>query len=224
MFSGIIEESAKVVSISKGQLSARLVIDSSLDHKETKLGDSIAIDGVCLTVTALSGARLEFDVGSETVRRTSLVSLKPGDLVNLERSLKLGARIHGHFVSGHVDSTVALLERVTEGNTEKFVWELPSELSSFIAPKVSVALSGISLTVGDVSNNTFCVYVIPHTSTVTTIMSLKVGQRLNLEVDILARYVETILAKTKRNNDADLLKKMEEFGFMTAAGGRSRQS
>src|SRR5438876_457883 len=121
MFSGIVEEAAEVAALVPAGDGARLAVRSSLDHESTALGDSIAIDGVCLTVVTRRGGLLEFDLAAETVRRSALGEKKPGDRVNLERSLKLGDRLHGHFVFGHVDTVISLASRAPEGNSEKFV-------------------------------------------------------------------------------------------------------
>jgi riboflavin synthase len=193
MFSGIVEEAADVLEFTPRNGGARLVLSSSLDHSGTELGDSICIEGVCLTVVAkeLSGSstKLSFDLAEETVKRSMLGDLVSGARVNFERSLEVGARIHGHFVLGHVDSTVKLLERKTVGNSERLLWELPVEYRKFVAEKGSVTLSGISLTIGEVAEKSFAVYIIPHTGEITTLLERSVGQRVNFEVDVLARYL-----------------------------------
>jgi riboflavin synthase len=193
MFAGIVEESAEVVGLDRSKQPFKLTLRSALDHSTTGLGDSIAVDGVCLTVVSNASGLLAFDVSDETLRRSTLGTLKTGDRVNLERSLMLGDRIHGHLVSGHVDATVKLLSRHDDGKCEKYVWELPASLRPFIATKGSVSLSGISLTVGELTDNSFCVYIVPHTSQVTTLARMQPGMQINVEVDMLARYVNTAL-------------------------------
>ena len=200
MFSGIVEESGRIVRVDHQgvNVGSRLVIESNLDHSSTTLGDSIAIEGCCLTVVAIdrpaSGFQLSFDAAPETLRKTTLGVLASGDRVNLERSMRIGDRVHGHFVSGHVDASVQLLERTADGNSLRLVWELPPSLRSYVAPKGSITLAGVSLTVGEVTEKSFGVYIIPHTADVTTLASKAVGQSVNVEIDMLARYVKTILA------------------------------
>ena len=213
MFSGIVEESASVAAILQRPQYLRLTVKSSLDHSATRTGDSIAIDGICLTVTAVHGDQIEFEAGSETVRRTTLEELQVGSRVNLERALRLGDRIHGHLVSGHIDGVTRLLARSTEGVTEKFVWELPAELKSLIALKGSVSISGVSLTVGEVSDGSFGVYVIPHTAQATTLPLYRTGRRANIEADILAHYVQATVLNYTGRKDAALLEKLEACGF-----------
>jgi len=194
VFSGIVEEAATVASYRQSADEAKLVIQSRLDHSKTRLGDSICIDGVCLTVVAHDGkGALSFDLASETIRRSTLGGKKSGDKVNLERSLALGDRLHGHFVFGHVDARITLLMRKNEGTCDRLLWSLPPEFRHMVVSKGSVSLSGVSLTVGEVDDKSFSVYIIPHTSDVTTLQSLKVGDEANFEVDMLARYVNSAL-------------------------------
>ena len=215
MFSGIVEEAGQVTAITPGSQSMRLSIQSRLDLRDTQPGHSIAVDGVCLTVTAVEGQRLHFDAGSETVRRSSLAALRVGDRVNIERAALLGARMHGHLVTGHVDGTVALLSRTVEGITEKFVWELPAELRAMVVPKGSVALAGISLTVGEVTHHSFSVYLIPHTVSLTTLPQCRPADRVNIEVDILARYVQGVLGHGRAEAGQDLVALLEKSGFIS---------
>lgn len=193
MFSGIVEESAKVAEFSKLDGLARLTVRSGLDHSKTKLGDSILINGVCLTVVKKDGAELTFELALETLRRTTMGDIKAGDIVNLERSLALGDRLHGHFVFGHVDSTAKLLSREPDGGCERLTFSLPEEYRSCVVTKGSISLSGVSLTVGETGSDRFCVYIVPHTAEVTILSSLKPGDRVNIEVDMLARYVQASL-------------------------------
>ena len=198
MFSGIVEEAATVVSLDQnGERATTLVIDSGLDHSSTELGDSIAIEGVCLTVVKREDRRLYFELAEETLRRTSLGSLVAGTQVNLERSLVIGERLHGHFVFGHVDCTATLEQITDEEGSKRFEWSIPSQYRQFIVEKGSVSLSGISLTVGEVQGDRFAVYIIPHTLEVTTLSDRKVGDSVNLEVDMLARYTQSILGKAE---------------------------
>jgi riboflavin synthase len=153
---------------------------------------------VCLTVVEHDGrGRLSFDLASETLRRSTLGLRKAGDRVNLERSLALGDRLHGHFVFGHVDARIKLLARRSEGTCDRLVWSLPVELQHLVVAKGSVSLSGVSLTVGEVEAGSFSVYIIPHTAALTTLHGLAVGDEANFEVDMLARYVNAALTGKK---------------------------
>jgi len=200
MFSGIVEESASVHQLVDQCEPFKLVIKSALDHKETGLGDSICIDGVCLTVVDIKDDLLSFDLARETVRRSTLGELKSGDRVNLERSLKLEDRLHGHFVSGHVDGVLSLVSRTNDGNCDKLVWRFPPELAPYFASKGSVSISGISLTIGEVESDTFSVYIVPHTSKMTNLSDLQPGSSANVEIDILARYVNRLISAKSQPN------------------------
>ncbi len=189
MFSGIVEESAKVLRVEGGSSLKTIAVESSLDHTGTKIGDSICVNGICLTVVRKDGKNVFFEISAESLRRSTLGDLRPGDRVNLERSLKLGDRIHGHLVFGHVDGVITLISRRRDGESERLEWRFPVEFKKFITSKGSISISGVSLTVGEVDGDKFSVYVIPHTLGVTTLASLPVGHKANLEVDMLARYV-----------------------------------
>ena len=195
MFSGVVEEAALVKRVEGSSNLKVFCIESGLDHSRTRIGDSLSIEGVCLTVTAINGRLLSFDASNETIRRSTLATLKAGDKVNLERSLIFGERVHGHIVSGHVDSVVTLISRRKDGDCERLEWRYDPRYRKLIAEKGSVAVSGISLTVGEVTGDTFSVYIIPHTMSVTTLASMRTGHKANLEVDMLARYVQSNLEK-----------------------------
>ena len=194
MFSGIIEESAKVLSLKKAAAGARLIIKSSLDHKDSQIGDSIAIDGVCLTLVEKNSAELTFDLAQETLDRSTLGSLASGDLVHLERSLALGSRIHGHLVYGHVDCKIELIDIIQAGNSVGLEWRVEPKYKKYIVEKGSVSIAGVSLTVAALTQAGFVVYIIPHTQVLTKLNQLKVGSFVNFEVDMLARYVEKVCA------------------------------
>ena len=187
MFSGIIHHIGQIVSIE----GARLVLKTDI---KAELGDSIAVSGVCLTVVEIDGDNLSFDLASETLRKTKLGTLKAADRVNLEGSLEVGDKIHGHFVQGHVDAVAQLVSKKEENNTIRFEFSLPAEIKAFVAPKGSICIDGISLTVGEVEAESFSVYIIPFTLEETTFSNLEIEDSVNLEVDCLARYVGQILA------------------------------
>jgi riboflavin synthase len=193
MFTGIVEEAGTVVTLQRGAASARITVQAPLVSQNTKLGDSIAINGVCLTVVEAASRRLSFEAVPETMRLTSLGRLKPGDRVNLERALAVGQRLGGHFVQGHVDGT-GTLAAVTESDNARILRiEAPPDLMRYLAAKGSIALDGISLTVVDVLPASFTVWIIPHTFANTTLGDRRVGDALNIEVDMLAKYIERLL-------------------------------
>lgn len=193
MFSGIVEESASVVDFTMLDGLAKLTVQSELDHSRTKLGDSILINGVCLTVVKKEALELTFELALETLRRTTLGKLRKGDRVNLERSLALGDRLHGHFVFGHVDSVASLVSREPDGTCERLSFTMPKDFKNCVVTKGSISISGVSLTVGETSPDKFCVYIVPHTAEVTILSRLKPGDEVNIEVDMLARYVQASL-------------------------------
>jgi riboflavin synthase len=172
----------------------RLSISAGIVAEDACVGDSIAINGCCLTVVAVDGAALAFQAGAETLSRTNLGRLQPGSPVNLERSLKLGERLGGHFVTGHIDGLGTLADRRDDGDWSTCWFQAPEELMRQVAPKGSIAVDGVSLTVVDVAQNRFSVALIPHTLAATTLGRLKTGETVNLETDVLAKYVERQLA------------------------------
>ena len=190
MFSGLVEERGTVVEILEQGPGKRLVIECSVVAEGTRLGDSIANGGCCLTVVAVDGAKLAFDAGPETLKRTSLGQLKPGSYVNLERSLQLGDRLGGHLVTGHVDGLGHLEKRIDEEDWSTFWFRIPAGMYRQMASKGSITVDGVSLTLVDVEPERFSVALIPHTLQVTTLGQLSVGDPVNLETDLLAKYVQ----------------------------------
>jgi riboflavin synthase len=191
MFTGIIQTVGQVKSRSGGALDVAAV----LPGEAPVIGESVAINGVCLTVEAHAGGVFRFHVSPETFARTSLALLVSGSRVNMERALTLATRLGGHLVSGHVDTTCQLLARAPEGAGERWSFQLPPDFARYVAFKGSVTLDGISLTVADRGTDSFAVALIPHTLSATNLMDRKVGEPLNLEVDLMARYLETLLGE-----------------------------
>lgn len=189
MFTGIIEEIGRIRSLGTGSL----VIGAEKVLEDVKLGDSIAVNGVCLTVTSFSKAQFTVDVMPETLRRTSLRELKIGSPVNLERALTLASRLGGHIVSGHVEGIGEIVSFVGEGNALLMKVRAASDLLRYIVARGSVALDGISLTVARVTEKDFTVSLIPHTREVTNLGSKQPGSSINIETDILGKYVEKML-------------------------------
>ena len=193
MFTGIIERAGRVVRREQAPAGVRLEIETGPMAEAACVGDSVAINGVCLTVVAAEGGALAFEAVPETLRRSNLGDLAEGDSVNLERPLLAGGRLDGHIVQGHVDGVGRLVSVTAEGDSLRLRVQAPKELLRYIVEKGSVALDGISLTVAALVEGGFEVVIIPHTWEVTNLRSRAVGDRLNLEVDILAKYVERLL-------------------------------
>ena len=190
MFSGLVEALGTLVELSDCGPGKRLVIDAGFVAEGTEIGDSIANNGCCLTVVEVLGSQLVFEAGPETLVRTSLGNLKPGSRVNLERSLKLGDRIGGHLVTGHVDGLGQLERREDDEDWSTFWFTIPEGLHRQMASKGSITVDGVSLTLVDVAAGKFSVALIPHTLQVTTLGRLQVGDPVNLETDLLAKYVQ----------------------------------
>ena len=193
MFTGIITDVGHLESRSGGMFA----IASRYDAASIAIGASICCDGVCLTVTGLetrpNGSRFTVDVSNETLSKSTLGGWQVGDGINLERGLKIGDELGGHIVSGHVDGQATILNITPDGDSVRFLFEAPEHLASYIAPKGSVALDGTSLTVNEVAGNRFGVNLIPHSLTMTTWGRKRVGQHINLEVDLFARYVARLM-------------------------------
>ncbi|MDX6765881.1 MAG: riboflavin synthase [Candidatus Methylacidiphilales bacterium] len=194
MFTGIVEEAGTVVSLETTPKGCRYVVEAPLCSAGAQLGESIAHNGCCLTVAAIAGPRLTFDLLEETRRATNLLGLKPGSRVNLERSLRADARLGGHFVTGHVDGTATVLRWEREGSDYVLEVEVPAGAGRYLVPKGCIAIDGISLTVGKVDGPRFNVWIIPHTYQVTTLQDRKPGDAVNVEFDLLAKYAEKLLA------------------------------
>lgn len=193
MFTGIIEETGKIESVANGNKSAIITIIADKVLKGTKIGDSIAVNGVCLTVTSISGNKFTADVMAETIRRGSLGTLKHGSKVNLERAMAADGRFGGHIVSGHIDGTGVIRSLEREDNAVWVEIETPDKLLKYIVEKGSIAIDGISLTVAKLTDDSFSVSVIPHTGEETTLLAKKPGDIVNLENDIVGKYVERLM-------------------------------
>lgn len=182
MFTGIIEQ----LGIVKSFKNNKLCVSSDGFFKDTPIGGSIAVNGCCLTVVEWDSSQVTFDLVEETIKRTTFSALQKGDKVNLERPLQIGARLDGHFVQGHIDG----IGEISGSNGNSFSIRLAKSLLPYIVEKGSVAIDGVSLTVGEVSNDTFNIYLIPHTLNLTTLGRKKVGDFLNIELDIIAKYAK----------------------------------
>jgi riboflavin synthase len=195
MFTGIVEAVGEVVNlseISKG--TYRLEIKTSLAH-ESKIGESVSNNGCCLTVVSQDDELVGFDMVAETASRTNLSALKTGDLVNQERSMLVSSRIDGHLVQGHVDSTAKVLQVDEKDEDRRIVIELPKDFRQYVVFKGSIAVNGISLTVAELHDESFVVAIIPHTWTITNLHRLRRGDSVNLEFDLIAKYVERMMRR-----------------------------
>ncbi|MDD6136683.1 MAG: riboflavin synthase [Lachnospiraceae bacterium] len=197
MFTGIIEEVGEIKSIQKGAKSARLTIKGGVVTKNSHIGDSIAVNGVCLTATTIEGDLFTADVMAETMRRSALGRLAAGSKVNLERAMPADGRFGGHIVSGHIDGTGTIRSMKKEENAVWVEVEASQQLLRYIIEKGSIAIDGISLTVAYVDDTSFKVSIIPHTGSATTLLDKRVGDVVNLENDVIGKYVEKLLHTTE---------------------------
>lgn len=195
MFTGLIQFIGRVAALQPRGGDLRIVIDAgSLDLSSTQAGDSIAVSGVCLTALEPHAGGFAADVSNETLACTTLGRLRVGDPVNLERSLTLATPLGGHFVSGHVDGVGRVLSIADDGRSQRWVFEVPEDLRRYIASKGSVAVNGVSLTVNELTPTGFGVNLIPHTLAHTSFGTMAVGDAINIEIDLLARYVERLMS------------------------------
>lgn len=218
MFTGIIEAVGTVASLESRGSDLRVTIHSGkLDLGDVKLGDSIAVNGICLTAVALPGDGFAADVSGETMRRSAFVDLKVGSRVNLEKALTPTTRLGGHLVSGHVDGVGELLSLSNDGRSVRMRIQAPAELAKYIAEKGSITVDGVSLTVNAVDGRLFDLNIVPHTMQETTLVDFAVGQRINLEVDLIARYLERLLLGDRAaqgKGEGITMAFLAEHGFM----------
>ncbi|GAA0693635.1 MULTISPECIES: riboflavin synthase [Clostridium] len=210
MFTGIIEEIGTVKSVVKSLHSSILTIEGKIIFNDLHIGDSVSVNGVCLTVTGFSSNTFTADVMNETLFRSSLGNLKSGSCVNLERALKVNSRLGGHIVSGHIDGTGVISRIQKDDNSTLYTIKTSPKLMNYIIEKGSIAIDGISLTVSKLSLNDFTVGVIPHTSKETILSQKSVGDTVNLENDIIGKYIEKLITIDKSNITKDFLIK---FGY-----------
>lgn len=226
MFTGLVESKGTLVrrTGARGESrDARLVVSGELGPEALVLGESIAVDGVCLTVASIvtpgpGPCAFEADASAETLAKTTLGDLEAGASVNLERAVAVGARMGGHIVSGHVDGVGQIAAKEPVGLAVKVTFRVPRDLARYIAPKGSICVSGVSLTVNGVHDDTFHVVLVPHTRDKTSLDALPVGARVNIEVDLLARYVARLLEAGKdaaaSGSDASLMSTLERAGYL----------
>ncbi len=193
MFTGLVEECGEITAIEQGERTARITLSAPKVHAGAHLGDSVAVNGCCLTVVEISGNLLTFEAVPETLARTNLGDLKPNSYVNLERPLAVGARLGGHFVQGHIDGVGVVRAVTPDENAVILEIEIPASLRRYFVEKGSIAVDGVSLTVASVREDSFTVWTIPHTREVTTLGKVFVEDRVNLECDILGKYIEQLV-------------------------------
>jgi riboflavin synthase len=214
MFTGIIEELGTVGAMDRRSDSIRLTIEAKKVLEGTQLGDSIAVNGICLTVTSLGPSYFTADVMHETMRRTGLADVRNGSQVNLERALQVGSRLGGHIVSGHIDGVGRIISITTDGIAKVIRIGIPDTMAPFIVEKGSIAIDGISLTVAAVTPDSFTVSIIPHTMANTTLLTKREGSIVNLETDMIGKYVHNFTVDyTQRGKGKLTLEKLIENGF-----------
>lgn len=213
MFTGLIEDVGSVRALRRSAEVFRLVVGTRMPMAEIVLGESIAVNGVCLTVVSFGGGEFAADLSPESLERSTLGDLTPGALVNLERALRLSDRLGGHMVSGHVDGIATVAERRQDRNAVRFTFHLPSHLTRYMVEKGSIAVDGISLTLNEVGEETFGVAVIPHTLEATTLKGIGPGSRVNIETDIIAKYVERLVRGGGKPQESSI-----DMGFLAKHG------
>ena len=198
MFTGLVVEIGKIISLARNGESARLTLRATSISSQAQLGDSITVNGCCLTVTMRNGDLLSFDLLAETLRITNIGNLSAGAKVNLEPALGAGAKMGGHFVQGHVDTTATILDLSPRGQDHRLEIALPPEFAHLVVSKGSIAVDGISLTVAEVRDSSFVCWIIPHTLAETNLSTRRPGDRVNLEFDMIAKHVERIISHRKQ--------------------------
>jgi riboflavin synthase len=214
MFTGIIENKGKVLRIEYRGQEKRMTLEFPAHLTEMQLGDSININGVCLTVVEKRGQKISFDLSKETIQKTVLGELKEGDSVNLEKALKLTDRLGGHIVTGHIDGVGVIVEKRKEGDFLNLKIRIPETISRYIVQKGSIAIDGISLTVNEYLRDEIQLTLIPYTIEKTTLMDKNVGDRINVEADILGKYVEKLLGREGGKSKGLDLSLLKEHGFI----------
>jgi riboflavin synthase len=218
MFTGIIEGQGTITGILPTSQGKRLTIDADFMLDQTKIGDSIAVSGACLTVVAIDGKRFKVDMSPETLTRTTLGKAKIGNRVNLERALRLSGRIDGHLVSGHIDGMGIVKNKQNIGNAIIVTIGIPESLSRYMIKKGSVAVDGISLTINNCSRDSFDVSIIPHTAKLTTISINKIGDLVNIETDMIGKYVERFVTNRQNSDREKETGKSIDMQFLAKTG------
>jgi riboflavin synthase len=215
VFTGLIEDLGTIRELRHSGSKVQLWVATALPMDEIALGDSIAVNGICLTVVEFGGGSFIADVSPETMQCSNLGALQPGSEVNLERALRLSDRLGGHLVSGHVDDTAVVVCRRPDRNAIRFTFQLAAETLRYVVEKGSITIDGISLTVNEVTAETFSVAIIPHSLAQTTLKNMTVGSRVNIETDIIARYVEKLLGgRVPASGGSLTMEQLAQNGFI----------
>ena len=214
MFTGLIQDIGTVTAVTHRGRSSRITVKTKLDLSDGEMGESIAVNGACFTVVEFSDHQFAVDVSPESLDRTSAGQLKTGSGVHLERALRLSDRLGGHMVLGHVVGLGELLAKTEEANATHLSFSAPPEVSPFLIPKGSVAVDGVSLTVNSCDDTTFSVTIIPHTVERTLLTTLRVGDHVNLEADVIGKYVARLLGPRSAQSDESLVASLKAAGFM----------
>jgi len=214
MFTGIVENKGKVLKVEHRGEMKRLTLDVPFDLTEMQLGDSININGVCLTVVQKGGRAVSVDLSPESLQRTTLARVKEADQVNLERALRLSDRLGGHIVTGHIDGIGTIIERRIEGNSLYLRVRIPQAVTPYVVQKGSIAIDGISLTVNEYQEDWIRLTLIPYTLEKTTLIEKRVGEEVNVEADILGKYVEKVLDRGKGTSKGIDLSFLKQHGFL----------
>jgi riboflavin synthase len=214
MFTGIVEDKGKVLKVDHRREMKRLTIDVPFDLTEMQVGDSINVNGVCLTVVEKRGRAISVDLSPESLQKTTLARVKEADKVNLERALRLSDRLGGHIVTGHIDGIGTITERKTEGNSLHLRVRIPQAITPYMVQKGSIAIDGISLTVNEFGEDWVRLTLIPYTLQKTTLREKKVGEEVNVEADILGKYVEKVLDRGKGTPKGIDLSFLKQHGFL----------
>lgn len=214
MFTGLIEDLGTLVELRRDGDTAGITLATALPMAELRLGESIAVNGVCLTVTAFGEGRFTADVSPETLAKSTLATLHRGARVNLERALRLSDRLGGHLVTGHVDGQARVVEKTRQGNAWRFGFKVEADLAALLVAKGSVAIDGISLTVNEVGDERFTVMVIPHTLSQTTLAARQTGDLVNIETDLIGKYVARLVAPGTLKPSGVTLDLLAKSGFL----------
>ena len=215
MFTGLVEEVSKIQVLAHNNSGARLFLIANKILNDTKIGDSICINGVCLTVTKIHNNQLEFDISKETLNISTFSTLKAGDIINLERAMSASSRFGGHIVSGHVDCIGKIASIKFDGMSYIFGFEIDDNFSKYLIKKGSICINGISLTIKDIKNNHFETAIIPHTFQNTNLSSLKENDKVNIEIDMMAKYIEKYVENSfkSKHNSTITESFLKEHGF-----------
>lgn len=214
MFTGLVQDVGEVASVSHTGRASRITLRTTMDLQDAELGESIAVDGACYTVVEASGRTFAVDVSPESLDRTTAGQLKVGDAVHLERAMRLADRLGGHLMLGHVDAVGRVERLVPEANAWHLTFSAPPEVTRYLIPKGSIAVNGVSLTVNACDDSGFGVTIIPHTAQRTTLARLSVGTRVNLEADVIGKYVAKLLGPMGPGTDERLLAALRGAGFL----------